>query len=186
MIASLPIQLVINCSAPHKIANRAINMTKAIFLVLTIALVIIYSTTNLFEQGFRYVSVLISGGNNQQVTYYQWTDNKGEMVVSRIKPGSEIEYMAFQASEDLMTSENKVDQELINKGNNYRASMSQQDQQKTISSPASGSSTSMYPLNAISKTKNCVRLSGQVADANRQQDKSKLKKLREQHAKECG
>lgn len=161
-------------------------MTKAILIILTITMIIIYSTTNLLEQAFQYTSDLISTDNNQQVTYYQWTDNKGEMVVSRIKPSTEVEYIAFQASEDLMISENTVDQALINKGNDYRASLSQQDQQKTESSPASGSSTSMYPFKAISKTKNCVKLSGQVADANRQQDKSKLKKLRQQHAKECG
>jgi len=162
-------------------------MTKAIFLVLTIAIVIIYSTTDLFEQGSRYMSALASGGNSQQVTYYQWTDDQDEMVVSRIKPSSEIEYISFQASEDLMISENRVDQALIDKGNDYRASMSQQNQRKkTSGSVASGSTSSMYPFNAISKTKNCVKLSGQMADANRQQDKSKLKKLRQQHAKECG
>ena len=155
-----------------------IDMTKAIFLVLTIAIVIIYSTTDLFEQGSRYMSALALGGNSQQVTYYQWTDDQDEMVVSRIKPSSEIEYISFQASEDLMISENKVDQALIDKGNDYRANVSQQSQQKkTKHSTTSSSTTSMYPFNALTKTKNCVKLSGQMADANRQQDKAKMNYL---------
>ena len=156
-------------------------MTKAIFIILTIAGMIIYTTTDLFEQGYQYTSNLISSRDSQQVTYYQWTDNKGEMVVSRIKPDSNIEYISFEASEDLMISENKVDQALINKGNDYRASMSKQ--KKTGRSAGSGSTGSMYPFSAISKTKNCVKLSGQIAEANRQQKDSS--KLRQQHAKEC-
>ncbi len=160
-------------------------MTKTVFIILTIAGVIIYSTTDLFEQGYQYSSKLISGRDSQQVTYYQWTDNKGEMVVSRIKPDSNIEYISFDASEDLMISENKVDQALINKGNDYRASLSEQSQKKrTANSKNSGATSSMYPFSAISKTKNCVKLSGQIAEANRQQKDSS--KLRQQHAKECG
>ena len=186
-IASLPIQLMINYLRPHIIIKRAIDMTKAILIVLTIVVIIIYSTTDLLEQGYQYTNNLISSGTKQQVTYYQWTDNKGEMIVSRIKPDPEIEYIIFQASEDLMLSENNVDQALINKGNDYRASMSQQSQKNKVSgSTIGGSTTSMYPFNAISKTKKCVKLSGQIADANRQQNKSKLMKLRQQHSKECG
>jgi len=162
-------------------------MTKTVFIILTVVVIIIYSATDLFEQGFRYVNLLASGENNQQITYYQWTDDKGEMVVSQIKPDSNVEYISFQGSEDLVNTENNVDQALINKGNDYRASMSQQQQSKKTSGKAAASSTtSIYPLNAIGKTKTCVKLSGQMADANRQQDTSKLKKLRQQHAKECG
>lgn len=162
-------------------------MIKTILIVLTIAVVITYATTDLLERGYQYTNEMIFASDNQQVIYYQWTDNNGEMVVSRIKPDSEVEYISFQASEDLINTENDVDQTLINKGNDYRASMSQRAQSKSTSgSAASSSTTSIYPLNAIAKTKNCVKLSGQMADANRQQDTSKLKKLSQQHSKECG
>jgi len=124
---------------------------------------------------------LLTGASNQQVTYYQWTDPRGEMVVSRNKPTSTDDYITFQASEDLMQNENNVDQDLIDRSNNSQTSSSQNTQKKN--STGEGTISNAYPFKAMNKAKNCTNLSGQIADArNRGKDTTELKK---QHAKEC-
>jgi len=145
-----------------------------ILLVIGIIFAVVYFKTDLVNQFF-------GGYQNQQVTYYQWTDERGEMVVSRNKPTTTNDYITFQSSEDLMKNENIVDQDLIDRSNNSQTSTSQQNSKKEKSE---NTVSKMYPFGAMDKAKNCVNLSSQLADAkNRGQDTTELKK---QYAKECG
>lgn len=149
-----------------------------ILLVIAIVFVVLYLKTDLIDRAYSY----ISGSQNQQVTYYQWTDAGGEMVISRNKPTTTDEYISFQASEDLMKNEHNVDQDLIDKSKNIRSTSTQQDK-KNEKSSGNGSISNAYPFKAMNKARNCTNLSSQIADArNRGKDTSKLK---EQHAKEC-
>jgi len=160
-----------------EVKNNHGKAMPVILLVVAIIAVVLYLKTDLFDQAINY----FSGSQNQQVTYYQWTDERGEMIVSRNKPTTTDDYISFQSSKDLMKDENIVDQNLINKNHNQQSNSSQQNQQKKTN--GKGAVSSMYPFNSMSKAKNCVNLSSQIADAkNRGQDTSELKK---KHAKEC-
>jgi len=145
-----------------------------ILIVIAIIFAVIYFKTDLINQ-------VIGDSQNQPVTYYQWTDERGEMIVSRNKPTSTDDYISFQSSENLIQSENNIDQDLIARSKNIQPNTPQQDQQKKSS--GKGSISSVYPFNAMNKVRNCTNLSTQIADArNRGKDTSELKK---RHAKEC-
>jgi len=166
-------------------------------LLIAVAMVIaltfvIYTTTDYFQQSYRFIDENLFGEkqSKQQVTFYQWSDENGKMVISRNKPSKIDNFITFQASNDLMQNENTVDQSLIDKSSRYQADILSQSDKKNVSGNAKSNtnskqepSSSVYPFNAISKTKRCVNLSTQMSVArNKKKDISALK---ERYEKEC-
>ena len=151
-----------------------------------------YFTTDIIQHAYHNLSAHFSGTNsaNKLVTYYQWTSDDGEVVISRIKPTANQKYISFQATSDLVKAENTVDQELLNSSNEYKAAVIQSgttgNTNKTGSSNktgSQGSASSFYPIQALRKAKICTKLSSQIAEANR--NGKDISTLKAQYTKEC-
>jgi hypothetical protein len=129
----------------------------------------------------------INGDGDQKVTYYQWANKNGEMVISRAKPTNETAYITFEGSKNLISNQNNVDQDLISRGNAYKTTQSKKAQpiinpnKKRPTNKAIGSS--IGPFNAITKTKHCLALSNKIAEANR--DAKEISELKRQYSAEC-
>lgn len=162
-----------------------------IVLLILVAVLggILYTQTNYLQQGLQWVQAQIDGqSQTAQVTFYQWTDENGEMQISQLKPVDTTDFISFQADPAFMGSQNQVDQSVLDKGNAYQTGQlaKQNANNATPSKRPSGAKSnvsSMYPFSAMSKTKNCVNLATQISDAKaRGKDTSALKK---RQAKEC-
>jgi hypothetical protein len=160
------------------------NKFLIIISVISLFLFVLYLTTDLIQQTKNLYQTTFLSKKDQQITYYQWSNQHGEMIISQNKPTAQQDYITFQASSDLVKNENKIDHELIKQSNEYRKiikedgnkRVSERDKQRTVFSKNS-------PLNAINKTKTCIALSNQLAEANRNGED--ISELRKQHADEC-
>ncbi|MCW8877176.1 MAG: DUF4124 domain-containing protein [Kangiellaceae bacterium] len=136
----------------------------------------------------KLTAVLGLNSKASQVTYYQWTDSQGRPVISQTPPKGNQDYIAFEASSDLMKNENIVDEELLQQSAQATASVLSGNQATTNKSKGAkdGSSITVGPFAAIGKAKNCTNLASQVAAANRESPSSeKTKSLKNQYNKEC-
>lgn len=132
------------------------------FLVI-VAVVLVFAKTNVYQQGYQWF-LTVSGAkpqSNKMVTYYQWTDHKGELQVSRELPSNSVNYISFQASEDLQQTTNKVDSSVIERGERYRQQVlaSDGETRETSGSIPTGGAEMRGPAGII----NCVRINTRIA-----------------------
>ncbi|TQV72909.1 hypothetical protein FLL45_15705 [Aliikangiella marina] len=151
---------------------------KRLLVVLVFLLTIttiLYLKTDYLQQATEYVNKTLLGKSdtNSMVTFYQWTNEQGETVISQDKPVQPREYIVFQALPDLIKNENIIDQTLIERSNQYQ-SQRQSNQQNAVKSQQSGkaktniqSTVSGTIFEAPTKAKNCVNVAVQHAANNR-------------------
>lgn len=111
---------------------------------------------------------------DKQLTYYQWNDQQGEMIISRNKPEEGIDYITFQGSSSLMDNSNQVDSQLINKAE-IAKQVTNASRSSGNSKSNQGSISSTYPFSAMNKTKNCLDIAAKISAASREgKDKTAL------------
>ncbi len=162
--------------------NQSGASIKVFLIIVVVILGGLYATTDYLQKGYQFAMNQISG-SAQQVTYYQWTDANGEMVISRTKPTNTDNYISFKAAEDLIKSENNVDQALIEKGYAAQQGLNQQAQQKSGGQTKSNGSVLVGPINSYHKAKHCTDLTTQIQNEKRKGGNAKG--LVERHKKEC-
>ena len=157
----------------------------SIGLVFSALILGILFYTGYLQKGFNKAKNLLDiDNNNSQVTYYQWTDASGTMIISRNKPANNMAFISFQGSEDLVKNENNVDSDLIAKSKNIQPSLSKtSSERKSNKSKGNLTGSSIGPFKAMQKAKNCTNLSMQMGAAKG--DKKKKQELAARHAKEC-
>lgn len=138
---------------------------KKIFLLLIIITSILYATTDYIEKGYQSIHSLFFDNDKKLVTYYQWTADNGETVISQNKPADNIQYISFESTAKLTQNENVIDQSLINKGQAAERRLLNQTNQKvnTINGRSSGSTSAVSGtiLSAPQKVKDSLKNSNE-------------------------
>ena len=152
--------------------------------VITSFLLIIFLTTDLIQQVKIHFEAAFLDKKAEQVIFYQWTNQHGEMIISQNKPDNNQQYITFQASSDLIKNENVIDHALIKQGNEYRQLMKENGKKRVSEREMRHSKfPEDSPLNAAHKAKKCVELSYSITEAAT--NGADTNKLRKQHEEEC-
>jgi len=160
--------------------------TKFIFMALLLLVAVlasIYANTGYIQQATDYIeeNFLSKKSNGELVSYYQWTSASGEVVISREKPSHTNDFISFQASSDLISNDNNVDQNLISQSNRYRDQVLAEEKNspktntESRSTSKTKSATDGTVFSAPAKVKHCVNAALQQGAANRQAAESGAK-----------
>ena len=116
-------------------------------------------------------------------TFYQWVDAKGKLIISKNKPNHTQDFVVIEADSNLLTNNNRVDQELLAKSAAFKNS--EENAEPAKENTSSDGSLSSY-ASSFQKAKHCIEMSQKVAAVNRElkQDKES-NDLRARHKKEC-
>ncbi|MEE4245233.1 MAG: hypothetical protein V2I33_07465 [Kangiellaceae bacterium] len=148
--------------------SRSNGAKRAVWPALLIGMVVGVTAT----LGIQYLPPMfdqqpVQKVKTKKVTYYQWTDEQGEMIISRNKPNNAaIEYISFIATEELESYEYNIDSELLAIAEEYHNSLNKDGKSSYNLDDALSSST--YGSNSIKKVKKCVQLISQLRQRQNQ------------------
>ncbi len=100
----------------------------------------------------------------QKITYYQWNDEKGRVMISKTKPKGVPDVISFQATEELENYSYNLDPELAKKAAEYHAKFDEKENNNDSSLDSS-------PLgyNPVEKSRDCINAVNEIQTLKHQQ-----------------
>ena len=132
--------------------SSSVKIIRIIVAIVIFGVIVIGFGGGYFQQGYQFIKSKISSEDKQLITYYQWSDKNGQVVISRSKPKLVEDYITFQGSADLMVTNYDIDPELIEKGNKYRSQLESKNR------PSIQQSTQAFEQSIESIEKNLAKI----------------------------
>lgn len=103
-----------NKSIHNKSSHNKSWLALMTFLGLAIFWLVLYFTGVIQIVAEQFSSE--SKSHKALITYYQWTSESGQVVISADKPSSNIDFITFEGASNLLSNQNVIDPVLVQKG----------------------------------------------------------------------
>jgi len=136
---------------------------KTFYLVGLLAAVVLAFFAGLFWDDISLNTNTSTPPKKQSVTYYQWNDENGEVIVSRQKPKGIDNFISFQSTENLENYSYDIDPDVLAQAQKYHDSFNEkEDDTQTSGIEGEG-------IKAIDKTKECVSMVSEIQELRMKQ-----------------
>jgi len=121
-----------------------------------------------------------------KTTYYQWINDKGQLVVSPNKPADK-EFVVIEADSKLLENKNQIDELLIARSEAYRKKSLAPKTDSHSSVPLDDEDSILSnQISSFERAKYCIEMAEKVmAAAHELKDDKETKELRARHKRDC-